>query len=99
MPISFRVRLLSARQHSLRPGIPRRRRPPSTVGRTWPRRRGEERFTSAVGRPPASYLLTHRLGHTARLLGETDAPLAAIAHRTGYSTEYELASTIVSRML
>ncbi|WP_317620742.1 AraC family transcriptional regulator [Actinoplanes sp. KI2] len=49
------------------------------------------RFTSAVGRPPADYLLTHRLGHAARLLRETDAPLAAIARRTGYSTESALA--------
>lgn len=50
------------------------------------------RFTSAVGRSPARYLLTHRLGRAARLLRETDAPLAAIARRTGYSTEFALAA-------
>jgi AraC-like DNA-binding protein len=49
------------------------------------------RFTSAIGRTPAAYLLTHRLSHAARLLRETDAPLAAIARRTGYSTESALA--------
>lgn len=49
------------------------------------------RFTSAVGRPPATYLLAHRLRHAARLLRETDAPLATIARRTGYSTESALA--------
>ncbi|WP_285686734.1 AraC family transcriptional regulator [Actinoplanes sp. NBRC 103695] len=50
------------------------------------------RFTSAIGQPPATYLLTHRLSHAARLLDETDAPLAVIARRTGYSTEYALAN-------
>jgi transcriptional regulator GlxA family with amidase domain len=50
------------------------------------------RFTSAVGQPPASYLLAHRLSHAARLLRETDAPLAAIARRTGYSAGYALAN-------
>jgi AraC-like DNA-binding protein len=49
------------------------------------------RFTSAVGRPPATYLIAHRLGRAARLLRETDAPLAAIARRSGYSTESALA--------
>ncbi|MFG1604572.1 cupin domain-containing protein [Actinoplanes sp. NPDC049265] len=49
------------------------------------------RFTAAVGRPPAAYLLTTRLGRAARLLRETDAPLAAIARQTGYATESALA--------
>ncbi|WP_305785763.1 AraC family transcriptional regulator [Symbioplanes lichenis] len=49
------------------------------------------RFTAAVGRTPADYLLAHRLGHAARLLRETDAPLAAVARRAGYATESALA--------
>ncbi|MCM4081129.1 AraC family transcriptional regulator [Paractinoplanes hotanensis] len=49
------------------------------------------RFTSAVGHPPASYLLAHRLRRAALLLRETDAPVAAIARRTGYLTEAALA--------
>ncbi len=50
------------------------------------------RFTAAIGRHPAAYLLACRLGHAARLLRETDAPLAAIARRTGYSAESALAA-------
>jgi len=50
------------------------------------------RFTAAIGRTPRAYLLAKRLGLAARLLIETDAPLASIAGRTGYSTEYALAS-------
>ncbi|WP_042403082.1 AraC family transcriptional regulator, partial [Streptacidiphilus carbonis] len=49
------------------------------------------RFAAAVGQPPATYLLTRRLAHAARLLRDTDAPLAAIARQTGYSTESALA--------
>ncbi|WP_306216270.1 AraC family transcriptional regulator [Actinoplanes sp. RD1] len=49
------------------------------------------RFTAAVGRTPADYLLAHRLGHAARLLRETDAPLATVARRAGYATESALA--------
>ncbi|WP_232234694.1 AraC family transcriptional regulator [Actinoplanes sp. N902-109] len=55
------------------------------------------RFTSTVGQPPATYLLTQRLSHAARLLGETDAPLAAIARRTGYSSQYALATAFRRR--
>ncbi|MDQ0363815.1 AraC family transcriptional regulator [Catenuloplanes indicus] len=49
------------------------------------------RFTAALGRPPAAYLLAHRLRHAARLLRETDAPLATVARRAGYATESALA--------
>jgi AraC-like DNA-binding protein len=53
-----------------------------------PRTAFTRRFTTAVGQPPMSYLITWRLGRGARLLRETDAPLAAIAHQVGYSTEF-----------
>ncbi|MCS7482459.1 AraC family transcriptional regulator [Umezawaea endophytica] len=48
------------------------------------------RFTTAVGRPPKRYLTGWRLSCAARLLRETDAPLASIARRVGYSTEFAL---------
>ncbi|GAA1613629.1 AraC family transcriptional regulator [Actinoplanes couchii] len=50
------------------------------------------RFTSAVGRTPQDYLLAHRLDLAARLLRETDDPLASIARRTGYATQFSLAA-------
>ncbi|MGC4806110.1 helix-turn-helix domain-containing protein [Micromonospora sp. DT233] len=49
------------------------------------------RFTAAVGQPPAAYLMTNRLRRAARLLHESDAPLVAIARRTGYAAESALA--------
>jgi AraC-like DNA-binding protein len=53
-----------------------------------PRTAFSRQFTAAVGRPPMSYLTGWRLGHAARLLRETDAALASIAPRVGYSTEF-----------
>jgi AraC-like DNA-binding protein len=50
------------------------------------------RFTALVGRPPLAYLTWWRLTVAARLLSEGDAPLAAIAQRVGYSSEYAFAS-------
>jgi AraC-like DNA-binding protein len=49
------------------------------------------RFTAMVGQPPIRYLTTWRLGRGARLLRESDAPLAAIARQVGYSTEFAFA--------
>ena len=49
-----------------------------------------DRFTTVVGRPPKRYLTEWRLSCAARLLRDTDAPLAAIARRVGYSTEFAL---------
>ncbi|WP_236795056.1 AraC family transcriptional regulator [Amycolatopsis sp. GM8] len=45
-------------------------------------------FTTLVGRPPMSYLTGWRLSRAARLLRETDASLATIAPKVGYSTEF-----------
>jgi hypothetical protein len=50
------------------------------------------RFTGVTGRPLRSYLSESRLSHGARLLKESDAPLATIARRTGYSTEFAFSS-------
>lgn len=47
-----------------------------------------KRFTTLVGQPPMSYLTSWRLTYGARLLRETDVPLAAIARQVGYSTEF-----------
>lgn len=66
---------------------------PWTVGRLsevagMPRTAFSRLFTTVVGRPPMSYLTGWRLGRAARLLRETDAALASIAPRVGYSTEF-----------
>jgi AraC-like DNA-binding protein len=46
------------------------------------------RFTSLMGQPPMTYLISWRLTYGAQLLRETDAPLARIARQVGYSTEF-----------
>ncbi|WP_240196921.1 helix-turn-helix transcriptional regulator [Nonomuraea lactucae] len=46
------------------------------------------RFTSLVGQPPLAYLTWWRLNTGARLLQDTDAPLASIARQVGYTSEY-----------
>lgn len=56
-----------------------------------PRTAFTRRFTAMVGQPPMRYLISWRLGRGARLLRETDAPLAAIARQVGYSTEFAFA--------
>ena len=53
-----------------------------------PRREVSRRFARVTGRAPRTYLTEARLAHGARLLRESDAPLAAIARRVGYSTEF-----------
>lgn len=50
------------------------------------------RFTAAVGMPPMAYLIDWRLTSGARLLQQSDAPLAAIARKVGYSTEFAFAA-------
>ncbi|WP_305789460.1 AraC family transcriptional regulator [Symbioplanes lichenis] len=46
------------------------------------------RFTAATGTPPMAYLVDRRMSLGAQLLRESPAPLAAIARRVGYSTEF-----------
>jgi AraC-like DNA-binding protein len=53
-----------------------------------PRTAFAKRFAAAVGRPPIGYLISWRLARGARLLRETDAPLAAVAREVGYSNEF-----------
>lgn len=50
------------------------------------------RFATLVGRPPLGYLTWWRLTTAARILTREDAPLAAIAKRVGYASEYAFAN-------
>ncbi|WP_461012500.1 AraC family transcriptional regulator [Streptomyces capparidis] len=50
------------------------------------------RFTALVGQPPLTYLTRWRLAAAARMLRETDAPLAAVAARVGYSSQFAFAN-------
>ena len=51
-----------------------------------------KRFTALVGQPPLTYLTWWRMTTAARLLGDTDAPLATIAGRVGYTSEFAFAA-------
>jgi len=46
------------------------------------------RFQELVGEAPQHYMARTRLAHAAALLRTTDAPLAQIAARAGYGTEF-----------
>ena len=50
------------------------------------------RFTELVGQPPLGYLTFWRLAVAARLLTDTDAPLAAVARQVGYASEFAFAA-------
>jgi AraC-like DNA-binding protein len=50
------------------------------------------RFTELVGQPPLAYLTSWRLTLAARLLADTDAPLAAVARQVGYASEFAFAA-------
>jgi AraC-like DNA-binding protein len=50
------------------------------------------RFTAAVGKPPMAYVIGARLTRGARLLRETEAPLAAVARQAGYANEFAFAA-------
>lgn len=49
------------------------------------------RFTALVGQPPLTYLTWWRMTVAARLLRETDLPLAAVARQVGYASEFAFA--------
>jgi AraC-like DNA-binding protein len=49
------------------------------------------RFRQVVGESPRRYLTRTRLAHAARLLHDTDAPIAKIATEIGYSSEFSFA--------
>ncbi|WP_089955756.1 AraC family transcriptional regulator [Lentzea xinjiangensis] len=68
-----------------------------TVGRLsevagLPRAAFSKLFTTAVGQPPMGYVTGWRLSRAAQLLQETTAPLASIAPKVGYSTEFALSA-------
>jgi AraC-like DNA-binding protein len=50
------------------------------------------RFTAAVGKPPMAYVIGARLARGARLLRETEGPLAAVARQAGYANEFAFAA-------
>ncbi len=50
------------------------------------------RFTELVGQPPLAYLTSWRLTVAAHLLADTEAPLAGVARRVGYSSEFAFAA-------
>jgi AraC-like DNA-binding protein len=50
-----------------------------------------KKFNAVVGEPPLTYLTRWRMTTAARLLRESDAPLAAVAARTGYGSEFAFA--------
>jgi AraC-like DNA-binding protein len=50
------------------------------------------RFTELVGQPPLGYVTSWRLTLAARLLADTDAPLATVARRVGYASEFAFAA-------
>ena len=50
------------------------------------------RFSTLVGRPPMSYLAWWRMTTAARLLRESDQPLATVARQVGYGSDIALAS-------
>jgi len=49
------------------------------------------RFTALIGRPPLAYLTWWRMTTAAQMLRATDAPLATVAARTGYTSEFAFA--------
>lgn len=55
------------------------------------------RFSAAIGTPPMAYLIEWRLGSAAQLLRQSDAPLATIARKVGYSTEFAFAAAFRRR--
>ncbi|WP_033343191.1 AraC family transcriptional regulator [Catenuloplanes japonicus] len=52
------------------------------------RRTFTTRFHTVLGQSPMAYVTAWRLSHAALLLRETSAPLAAVARRVGYGTEF-----------
>ncbi len=49
------------------------------------------RFAALVGQPPLTYLTWWRMTLAAKLLRESDAPLAAVAREVGYTSEFAFA--------
>jgi AraC-like DNA-binding protein len=63
----------------------------SRRGRGLSRAAFAKRFAQLVGRSPLAYLTWWRMTTAARALRDTDAPLAAVAARAGYTSEFAFA--------
>jgi AraC-like DNA-binding protein len=50
------------------------------------------RFTALVGEPPIAFLTAWRVALAADLLETSEATIAAVAHRVGYSTPFALSA-------
>ncbi|MBM7789716.1 AraC family transcriptional regulator [Tenggerimyces flavus] len=50
------------------------------------------RFNEVIGQPPLAYLTWWRMMTAARMLRDSDLPLAAVARRVGYSSEFAFAN-------
>ena len=50
------------------------------------------RFAALVGQPPLTYLTWWRMTLAARLLRSGDAPLATVARKVGYTSEFAFAN-------
>ncbi|WP_433731840.1 AraC family transcriptional regulator [Actinoplanes sp. CA-051413] len=55
------------------------------------------RFNALVGRPPLAYLTWWRMTVAARLLRDSDATVATVAHRVGYASEFAFATAFRRR--
>ena len=55
------------------------------------------RFSVVVGRPPLAYLTWWRMTLAARLLRDSDATVATVAHRVGYASEFAFATAFRRR--
>jgi AraC-like DNA-binding protein len=55
------------------------------------------RFSTLVGRPPLSYLTWWRMTVAARLLRDSDATVATVARRVGYTSEFAFATAFRRR--
>ncbi|MEZ0108492.1 AraC-like DNA-binding protein [Catenulispora sp. EB89] len=55
------------------------------------------RFATVVGDPPLTYLTDWRMVTAARMLRQSGAPLAAIAQRNGYTSEFAFAKAFKRR--
>ncbi|GGL11365.1 hypothetical protein GCM10012284_52640 [Mangrovihabitans endophyticus] len=50
------------------------------------------RFNKLVGKPPMTYVTEVRLSTAARVLRETNVPLATVARQSGYANEFSFAT-------
>ena len=56
------------------------------------------RFKELVGLPPHEYMLQHRMERAAKMLVDTDLPIADIANRVGYRTQAHFTAVFRARI-